>query len=179
MGKTLDELKSMTILVADTSDIEAFKKYPVRDGTTNPSLVLKAAKSSSYRSLIEKAMAPFKGKKETAKEDLFDTVLVTFGLEILKIIPGRVSTEVDAHLSFDKEGSIRRAKKLISLYEKQGIKKERILIKLASTWEGFQAAKELEKEGIHCNMTLLFSVPQAIMASDVKATLVSPLLEGF
>jgi transaldolase len=173
--KTIDELKEMTTLVVDSSDLEVLKNYPARDATTNPTLVLQAAENPRYLSIIEKALIPLKGKN-CSDEDLVDAVLIAFGLEILAIVPGRVSTEVDAQLSFSTTESIKRAKKLINLYEKAGIERKRVLIKLASTWECLQAAKELEKEGIHCNMTLLFSIPQAILAAQVGATLISPFV---
>lgn len=173
--KTLDALKAMTTLVVDSSDLEVLKHYPARDATTNPTLVLQAAENPRYHSIIERALAPLKGAV-CSDEDLIDAVLIAFGLEILSIVPGRVSTEVDALLSFNTSESVKRAKKLIGLYEKAGIDRKRVLIKLASTWEGLQAAKELEKEGIHCNMTLLFSIPQAILAAQVGATLISPFV---
>jgi transaldolase len=165
----LDQLKKYTIVVADTGDFEQLKQYAPTDATTNPSLIFSASEQLQYRALLQSAVA--KGKKNA-----LDQVFVNFGLEILKIIPGRVSTEVDARLSFDVYGSIAKARHLISLYEEAGINRKRILIKLASTWEGICAAKELEKEGIHCNMTLLFCLPQAVACAEVKATLISPFV---
>lgn len=179
MPNKLDQLKTMTTIVVDTGDIEAVKKYAPQDATTNPSLILSAAQKPQYRHLIDEALRNVRDKNYSKGESqslLMDKLFVNFGVEILKYIPGRVSTEVDARLSFDTEGSIRKAKRLIELYEASGVARERILIKLASTWEGIQAAAQLEKEGIHCNMTLLFSLPQAIACGDVKATLISPFV---
>lgn len=175
----LKQLQAFTVIVADTGEIAEIKKYKPTDATTNPSLILKAASLPEYQFLLQDAVEYGKKKGKTKKEHLplaFDKAFVNFGLEILKIIPGRVSTEVDARLSFDVEGSIAKARALIALYEKAGVGRERILIKLASTWEGVQAARVLEHEGIHCNMTLLFSLPQAIACADAKATLVSPFV---
>lgn len=173
------ELKKVTTIVADTGDIEAIRQHKPQDATTNPSLLFKAAQMSNYRPLINDALV-WARTHAKAKEQILNKALiklfVNFGTEILKIVPGRVSTEVDARLSFDKEGSIQRAREYIALYEENGIKKERVLIKLASTWEGIQAAKVLEKEGIHCNMTLMFNLAQAIAAADVGATLISPFV---
>lgn len=175
----LSQLKTMTVLVADTGDIDAIKKHSPTDATTNPSLIFSASDKPQYRHLIEDAVQ-FSKEHSKSKEDratlLMDKLFVNFGVEILKLIPGRVSTEVDARLSFDAEGSINKARHLISLYEQAGIDRKRILIKLASTWEGTRAAVQLEKEGIHCNMTLLFSLPQAIASADAKATLLSPFV---
>ena len=168
----LDELKKMTTVVADTGDFESIKAYHPTDATTNPSLIYAASQKPQYRPLIEEAVRYGKGNLEQA----LDKVFVNFGLEILKLIPGRVSTEVDARLSFDVEGSIAKARHLIALYEAAGIDRKRILIKLASTWEGALAARELEKEGIHCNMTLMFSLAQAIVCAEAKATLISPFV---
>ncbi|MEN9343347.1 MAG: transaldolase [Chlamydiota bacterium] len=175
----LQELKKLTTIVADTGEFEEIKTYLPTDATTNPSLILAAASKPEYQFLIQEAIQWGKSQGKTPKDTLeliITKLFVSFGLAILKIVPGRVSTEVDARLSFDIEGSIKKAREIISLYEEAGIKKERILIKLASTWEGIQAAKTLEKEGIHCNMTLLFSLPQAIACADVKATLISPFV---
>ena len=175
----LDQLKGMTTVVADTGDIEAIKKYSPTDATTNPSLILKAAESSQYLSLIVEAVNFAKSKTPTfadQKKLLMTKLFVNFGIEILKIIPGRVSTEVDAHLSFDVEGSIEMAHHLIAFYEQAGISRKRVLIKLASTWEGTVAARRLEKEGIHCNMTLMFCLAQAIECAEAKATLISPFV---
>lgn len=175
----LEQIRSMTIIVCDTGDIDAIKKYSPTDATTNPSLIMAAAEKPQYRPLIEEAVSYSKAKAKSPKELrklLMDKLFVNFGVEILKIIPGRVSTEVDARLSFDTDGSIEKARTLIALYEAEKIPRERILIKLASTWEGTKAAAQLEKEGIHCNMTLLFSLPQAIACAEAKATLVSPFV---
>lgn len=168
----LEQLRKMTTIVVDTGDIDAIKKYKPTDATTNPSLILAAAPKPQYRHLIDKAIKDSQGNPNV----IMDLLFVIFGSEILKIIPGRVSTEVDARLSFDVEGSIQKAQTLIALYEKMGISRDRILIKLASTWEGGIAAKKLEKMGIHCNMTLLFSVAQAVHCADAHATLVSPFV---
>lgn len=174
----LEQLKKMTTVVADTGDIEAIREYRPTDATTNPSLIYAAAQKPEYRYLIEKAIkdAPGSGQNEYHRHQILDNIFVNFGLEILKLIPGRVSTEVDARLSFDTEGSIAKGKSLISHYEKNGVPRERILIKLASTWEGVRAAEVLELEGIHCNMTLMFSLPQAAACAEAKATLVSPFV---
>lgn len=180
MASTLSILKQYTTVVADTGDFEVMKKYKPTDATTNPSLILSAASMPQYKHLIEKAVEYGRTAGKTQEQQLeaaMDKLLVLFGSEILKIVPGRVSTEVDARLSFDKAGSIVKAKKIISLYEEHGIKKERILIKLASTWEGIQAANELEKKyGIHCNLTLLFSLCQAIACAEAGVTLISPFV---
>jgi len=172
----LDQLKKFTTVVADTGDFESLRQYSPTDSTTNPSLIYSASQESRYRPLLDDAIRYAKTKKTNQVEHALDKVFVNFGLEILKIIPGRVSTEVDARLSFDVDGSILKAKHLISLYEAAGIDRKRVLIKLASTWEGILAAEKLEKEGIHCNMTLLFSLPQAIGCAEAKATLVSPFV---
>ena len=176
----LEQLKNMTVVVADTGDIDAIGAFRPTDATTNPSLILAAAQKPEYRHLIEKAIADtsqtITSSAEAKKNALLDQVFVNFGVEILKLVPGRISTEVDAHLSFDTQGSIARARSLIALYEKAKIPRERILIKLASTWEGIRAAEMLEMEGIHCNMTLLFSLYQAIGCAEAKATLISPFV---
>ncbi len=172
----LDQLKKFTIVVADTGDFESLHQYSPTDSTTNPSLIYAASQDPKYRGLIDEAIRYGKKKTKNQVDEALDKVFVNFGLEILKIVPGRVSTEVDARLSFDVEGSIHKARHLISLYEAAGIDRKRILIKLASTWEGILAAEKLEKEGIHCNMTLLFSLPQAIGCAEAKATLVSPFV---
>lgn len=175
----LDDLKKMTTIVADTGEFSEIKKFTPTDATTNPSLIFKASSLPEYQFLIQEAITYGKSKgktKETQLKLTLDKVFVNFGLEILKIVPGRVSTEVDARLSFDIEGSVEKAHSLIALYEAAGINRKRILIKLASTWEGIRAAEILEKEGIHCNMTLLFSLSQAIGCADAKATLVSPFV---
>ncbi|MGL4539491.1 MAG: transaldolase [Candidatus Rhabdochlamydia sp.] len=175
----LEQLKKMTTIVSDTGEIEEIKTYLPTDATTNPSLILAASTKPEYQFLIEEAVQSGLKTKQTGStliELIIDKLFVNFGLEILKIIPGRVSTEIDAHLSFDTEKSIEKARHLIALYEKAGINRNRILIKLASTWEGIKAAKQLEKEQIHCNMTLLFSLEQAIACAEAKATLISPFV---
>ncbi len=175
----LEQIRKMTTIVSDTGDIDAIKAYSPIDATTNPSLILAASKKPQYTHLIDEAVEYCKQKSASSVHQsalLMDRLVVNFGIEILKIIPGRVSTEVDARLSFDVEGSIQKARGLINMYKERGIPKERILIKLASTWEGIQAASCLEKEGIHCNMTLMFSLAQAICSADVGATLVSPFV---
>jgi transaldolase len=175
----LEQIRSMTTIVSDTGDIDSIKKYAPTDATTNPSLILAAAQKPQYKHLIDDAVAYGKSKAKDSKEQrqlMMDKLFVNFGLEILKIIPGRVSTEVDARLSFDVAGSIEKAHALIALYEAAGISRERVLIKLASTWEGSRAAIQLEQEGIHCNMTLLFSLPQAIACAEARATLISPFV---
>lgn len=175
----LEQLKKLTTIVADTGEFEELKKYQPTDATTNPSLILAAASLPEYQHLIEEAIAYGKKKglsKEEEKTLILDRIFVNFGLEILKIVPGRVSTEVDARLSFDVEGSLKKAHRFIKMYEEAGIPRERILIKLSSTWEGILAAEQLEKEGIHCNMTLMFSMAQAVGCAQAKATLISPFV---
>jgi len=175
----LDQLKQMTTVVCDTGDINSIKKYEPTDATTNPSLIFQAASDDQYQYLIDDAVRWGMGKTSNETQMLhyiMDKLFVNFGVEILKIVPGRVSTEVDARLSFDIQGSIHKATSLIGLYEAAGIDRSRVLIKLASTWEGIQAAKVLEKEGIHCNMTLMFSLAQAVAAAEVGATLISPFV---
>lgn len=175
----LDQLKKMTTIVSDSGEFEEIKKYLPTDATTNPSLILAAASKPEYQFLIEQAIQWGKTHAKNADsimEAIVDKLFVNFGLEILKIIPGRVSTEVDARLSFDIQGSVEKARHLVALYEAAGIDRKRILIKLASTWEGIQAAEMLEKEGIHCNMTLLFSMAQALGCARAKATLISPFV---
>lgn len=173
----LDQLKKLTTIVADTGEIEAIKKYKPTDATTNPSLILKAAEIEEYQPLIKEAIQYGKLKGGSEALDLIVTkIFVNFGVEILKIIPGRISTEVDARLSFDVARSIKKAQQYIDLYREAGIEKERVLIKLASTWEGILAAKELEKDGIHCNMTLMFSLSQAVACAEANATLISPFV---
>jgi transaldolase len=175
----LEQLKKMTTVVADTGDIEAIKKWQPQDATTNPSLLLKAANMDQYKSLLTESIAYGKDKSKYSSESIAiacDHLAVSIGTEILKYIPGRVSTEVDARLSFDTQATINKAKNIITLYEQNGIGKERILIKTASTWEGIQAAKALEKEGIQCNLTLLFSFTQAVAAAEAGAFLISPFV---
>ncbi|WP_299793970.1 transaldolase [uncultured Shewanella sp.] len=179
MPNTLEQLKSITTIVADTGDIEAIKRYHPEDATTNPSLILKAAQIPEYAHLIENAIEWAKSQSDSLEqqiEDAGDKLAVNIGVEILKIVPGRISTEVDARLSFDKAGSITKAHKLIKLYEEAGIDKSRILIKLASTWEGICAAKQLEQEGINCNLTLLFSFAQARACAEAGVYLISPFV---
>jgi len=173
MPSALEQLKAFTTVVADTGDFERMRQFLPQDATTNPSLILKAAQQSNYQELVDQVKAAHPGMKPA---DLVDYILVAFGLEILKIVPGRVSTEVDARLSFDTAATITKAKHLISLYESHGIKRDRVLIKLAGTWEGIQAAKALEAEGIHCNMTLLFSLVQAAACGSANAQLISPFV---
>jgi transaldolase len=169
----LDQLKQYTTIVADTGDFQAMKAFAPQDATTNPSLILKAVQKDEYKPLLEKIVREH-GKLST--DGIIDQLLVAFGLEILKLIPGRVSTETDARLSFDTEGTIAKGRALIKLYEAAGIQRERILIKIASTWEGIRAAEVLEKEGIRCNLTLLFSLPQAIACAEAKVQLISPFV---
>ncbi|CAD5228937.1 unnamed protein product [Bursaphelenchus okinawaensis] len=179
---SLESLKKHSTVVADTGDYQAIKEFQPTDATTNPSLILAASKVDAYKPLIQKAVQYAKEKasgkpKEEVRALAIDKLFVLFGKEILQIIPGRVSTEVDARLSFDKEASVQKALSLIKLYEEEGISKERILIKLASTWEGIEAARELEsKHGIHCNMTLLFNYEQAIACAQANVTLISPFV---
>src|SRR5690242_696604 len=167
----LESLRNYTTVVADTGDIEALAKYKPQDATTNPSLLLKAAQMPKYKHLVDEALrhaAAQGGDKHAVTSAFMDKLAVNFGCEILKIIPGRVSTEVDATLSFDSEASVKKARELIALYEKAGVSRERILIKLGSTWEGIRAAEVLEKEGIHTNLTLLFSFAQAVACAEAK-----------
>lgn len=175
-----DEFKKHTVVVADTGDFESMKKYKPTDATTNPSLLLQASQLPQYQHLIDQAVDYGRKSSTDLHEQVthtMDKLFVLFGIEILKIIPGRVSTEVDARLSFDIQGQIDKAQKLIKLYEEEGILKDRVLIKLSSTWEGIQAAKFLEKEhGIHCNLTLLFSFAQAIACAEAEITLISPFV---
>ncbi|MBA3832800.1 MAG: transaldolase [Chthoniobacterales bacterium] len=175
----LDQLKKFTKVVADTGDFESIKDFKPQDATTNPSLIYAATQKESYHHLLEKVLTDRKnsGLSGAAQiEDIIERLLVKFGSEILKIVPGRVSTETDARYSFDVEGSIAKGRKLIELYKEQGIDRERVLIKIASTWEGLKAAEQLQNEGIKCNMTLLFSLPQAVRAAEVKAQLISPFV---
>ena len=177
MTNKLEQLKSMTTVVADTGDIEAIRRYQPIDATTNPSLLLKAAAIEEYRPLLEKSLAETKDTHPDQRIALASEHLaVNIGREILNIIPGKMSTEVDARLSFDTAATISTARRIISLYEKLGIGRERILIKIASTWEGIQAAKQLEMEGIECNLTLLFSFHQAVACAEAGATLISPFV---
>ncbi len=175
----LDQLKQHTVVVADTGDFEAMRAYKPQDATTNPSLILAASQKPEYKHLVDKAVTDL--KKSTLSgpalvEAIMDRILVNFGHEILKIVPGRVSNEVDARLSFDGPASIAKARQIIGMYEKEGISRERILIKLASTWEGIKAAEVLQKEGINCNLTLLFSLAQAIACAEGGIKLISPFV---
>ena len=179
MANLLDQLKQHTVVVADTGDFESMRAYRPQDATTNPSLILKAAQQEAYAPLVDKAVADLKSSPlsgEALVSAIIDRVLVNFGKEILGIVPGRVSTEVDARLSFDTEGTLTKALEIIRLYEAEGIPRERILIKIASTWEGIRAATVLEKEGIHCNLTLLFSLVQAVACAEGGITLISPFV---
>ncbi len=170
MTTQLESLRKHSVVVADTGDIDAVARWKPQDATTNPSLLLASAADPRYRPLLERAMAQAGGDAALSMDSLF----VQFGREILKHVAGRVSTEVDARLSFDTEKSIEKARRLVALYEKAGVGRERVLIKLASTWEGIRAAERLEREGIHCNMTLLFSFAQAVACADAGVTLISP-----
>lgn len=170
----LDQLKKFTKVVADTGDFVSMKEFAPQDATTNPSLILKAAGMAGYSHLVDKAVKDSGSSASVGQ--IIDNLLVAFGLEILKIVPGRVSTEVDARLSFDRDGSIAKAREIIALYEKAGISRERILIKIASTWEGIKAAEQLQKEGINCNLTLLFSFPQAVACAESGIRLISPFV---
>jgi transaldolase len=175
----LDSLKRVTTVVADTGDIEAMRQFRPQDATTNPSLLLKAAQQPAYRPLVEAARAEadrLSAGDARRTEAFMDRLAVNFGLEILKIVPGRVSTEVDARLSFDTAGTVAKVRELIGLYEAAGIGRERILIKVGSTWEGIRAAADLEREGIHCNLTLLFSFAQAVACAEAGVTLISPFV---
>lgn len=175
----LDEFKKYTVVVADTGDIDSIKQFAPEDATTNPSLVLKAAQLPQYKHLIQSAIETAKkiaGSKEQQLTNASDQVAVNIGAEILKYVPGRISTEVDARLSFDEQKCIEKARKLIALYQEKGIDKSRILIKLASTWEGIRAAEKLEKEGINCNLTLLFSFAQARACAEANVFLISPFV---
>jgi len=182
MASLLEQLRGMTTVVSDTGDINSIEQYKPQDSTTNPSLIAAAAEKPEYQSIVDSVLQQAKkdaGDKATDKEVAalaFKSLAVAFGLKILEIIPGRVSTEVDARLSYDTEKSVATARDIIAQYEKAGVSRERILIKLASTWEGIRAAEILEKEGIHCNMTLLFGLHQAIASAEAKVTLISPFV---
>ena len=169
----LDQLKQFTTVVADTGDFKSMQEYKPQDATTNPSLILKAAQMPEYAYLIDQAVTEHHGH---TVQEIIDQILIAFGAEILKIVPGRVSTETDARLSFDRQGTIDKARQLIDLYEKNGISRDRVLIKIASTWEGIKAAEALEKEGIHCNLTLMFGLGQAIACADAGVQLISPFV---
>jgi len=178
MSSHLDSLRQYTTIVADTGDFESIREYTPQDATTNPSLILKAAQMPEYAELVDKVLAEV--REEAGDGDVMaialDKLAVFFGLEILKIVPGRVSTEVDARLSFDRQATLDKARSLIARYETNDVKRDRILIKIAATWEGIRAAEELEKEGIHCNLTLLFSFPQAIACAEAGVQLISPFV---
>jgi transaldolase len=175
----LDQIKQFTKVVADTGDFATLKEYAPQDATTNPSLIFKAAQMSGYKNLVAQAIADTRepgASRDAVVGQIIDHLLVLFGVEILKIVPGRVSTETDANLSFDTQALIAKAHRFIELYERKGIPRERILIKIASTWEGIRAAEVLQKEGINCNMTLLFSMPQAVACAEAGAKLISPFV---
>lgn len=175
----LDQLKRFTKVVADTGDFESIRDFKPQDATTNPSLIFSAAQKPQYAHLLDKVLSDRKGDRRAPGgeiDEIIDHLLVSFGCEILKIVPGRVSTETDARLSFDTQGSIEKARRLIKLYEERGVDRERVLIKIASTWEGINAAEELQKEGINCNLTLLFSLPQAVRCAEAKVKLISPFV---
>lgn len=169
----LEQLKQYTTVVADTGDFQSIKAYSPKDATTNPSLILKAVQKPEYRPLLEKAIAD---APDASIEAIVDSLLIAFGVEILKYVPGRVSTEIDAALSFDTEATVAKGRELIALYEKAGVSRERVLIKIASTWEGIRAAEILERDGIHCNLTLLFSLCQAVACAEAKVKLISPFV---
>ncbi|MFA5664673.1 transaldolase [Castellaniella sp.] len=173
MPHQLDALRALTTVVADTGDFDAMQAWQPTDATTNPTLILKAVQQERYRPLLDQVL---RDHHTASLSEQLDHLLVAFGREILAIVPGRVSTEVDARLSFDSQTSIERARHIIALYEAAGITRDRVLIKLASTWEGIQAARVLETEGIHCNLTLLFSLPQAIACAQAGVTLISPFV---
>jgi transaldolase len=176
MSTTLDKIKKHTKVVADTGDFGSIKEFTPQDATTNPSLLYAAAQMEQYQHLVKDAIEYGKKQNEKQLERTMDKLAVNFGTEILKIIPGRVSTEVDATLSFDTEGTVEKARELIKLYKDNGVNQDRILIKIPSTWEGLKAAEILEKEGIHVNMTLMFSLVQAVAAAQISATLISPFV---
>ena len=169
----LEQLKTFTTVVADTGNFRQLAQFAPRDATTNPSRILKAVQQPDYAPLLREVVAAHRGRP---LDEIVDPVLVRFGLEILKVVPGRVSTEVDARLSFDRAATLQRARRLIGLYESAGIGRERVLIKIAATWEGIQAARELESEGIHCNLTLLFAFCQAVACGDAGVRLISPFV---
>jgi transaldolase len=169
----LEQLKQFTTVVADTGDFQSIKAYTPQDATTNPSLILKAVQKPEYRPLLEKAIA---NAPDASIDGIIDSLLIAFGVEILKFVPGRVSTEIDAALSFDTEATVAKGRELIALYEAAGVSRERVLIKIASTWEGIRAAETLEKDGIHCNLTLLFSLCQAVACAEAGVKLISPFV---
>jgi len=178
MASQLEALQRWSIIVADTGDLAAIERFRPRDATTNPSLILASARDPRYRPLVESALAHLDGRasRDERAEQLIDGLFVAFGRRILELIPGRVSTEVDARLSFQQEATEHKARRLIELYEQAGVSRDRVLIKIASTWEGIRAAERLEREGIHCNLTLLFSFAQAVACADAGVTLISPFV---
>jgi transaldolase len=178
MASQLESLQRWSVIVADTGDLAAIERFRPQDATTNPSLILASARDPRYRPLVEAALARLDGKSTPAEraEQLIDDLFVAFGRRILELIPGRVSTEVDARLSFQQDATENKARRLIELYEKAGVSRKRVLIKIASTWEGIRAAERLEREGIHCNLTLLFSFAQAVACADAGVTLISPFV---
>jgi len=178
MSNQLDQLKQFTTVVADTGDFATLKQFTPRDATTNPSLIFKAAQMPEYQFIVDKAIADNKAKAsgDELLHRVLDDLLILFGVEILKIVPGRVSTETDANMSFDTAALVTKAHRFIELYETHGISHERILIKIASTWEGIRAAEILQKEGINCNLTLLFSLAQAVACAEAKVKLISPFV---
>jgi len=177
MTNQLEQLRQHSVIVADTGDIESIARFRPQDATTNPSLIFKAAQDARYRPIIDEAMAASAGvAADTRLGEILDRLFVGFGRRILELVPGRVSTEVDARLSFDTEATERKARRLIDLYEAAGVPRERVLIKIASTWEGVRAAERLERDGIHCNLTLLFSFAQAVACADAGVTLISPFV---
>lgn len=179
MASQLDQLKQYTTVVADTGDFRQMEEFAPQDATTNPSLILAVAAKPEYRPILDRVVAEFRATAPDPAAHigaLMDRVIVAFGLEILKRVPGRVSSEVDARLSFDTEGTVAKAREIMALYEAAGIPRERVLIKIASTWEGIRAAEQLEKEGIHCNLTLLFSMVQAVACAEAGVRLISPFV---
>lgn len=175
----LDQLKQFTTVVADSGDFATLRQYAPQDATTNPSLILKAAQMQEYRTVVDKTIADTKETGASGRrlvDEVMDRLLVAFGVEILKIVPGRVSTETDANLSFDTEALVAKAHRFIELYNQQGVDRERVLIKIASSWEGIRACEILQRSGINCNMTLLFSLPQAVACAEAKAKLISPFV---
>jgi transaldolase len=182
MANLLEQLEKMTVVVGDTGDIEAIKKFVPTDATTNPSLINMAAQMPEYASIVDQTLQEARAKlgKDASTNEVatlaFERLAIAFGLKILEIVPGRVSTEVDARLSYDTEATIAKARYLISEYEAAGVSRERILIKIAATWEGIKAAEQLEKEGIHCNLTLLFGFHQAVACAEAEVKLISPFV---
>ena len=177
MPNQLEQLRQLSTVVADTGDIEAIGRFRPQDATTNPSLLLKAASLPAYGDVINGALSAARGSGDARVADACDRLAVAIGGEILKLIPGRVSTEVDARLSFDTNGTIAKARRLVELYADAGIGRDRLLIKIAATWEGIRAAEQLEREGIHCNLTLLFSFAQAVACAEAGVFLISPFVE--